>query len=922
MDTFPELNKPPLRGQLKLWTLSELGFRRSPQAEAAGYVCAIPSYRAGTRTFPGYWVAPHDLPKFRALTAGILEARNKELEKARILEAKRVAEYAKSREKAQKLRNDVAAEKVSKLKQAHPSLPPEVEAWVFSEWQHNRFSYKRFYENLRTLLADSKTRWDVAADGQAVLFTTYEERQAAPVARRLFISLERACDLMLRGEERIHQEVLRIGEGARSKLQAMAARFSKECPAWFDESRLLEWVSCRVFDEAHTESHPSLWHFNRLSKERLAALHVERRKKEFRSQVKVELTIGEEVRALKLSLRKFYFSRFMWNAKQAATLEDAAQTALTEAALQEQRSLQSRLDALGYQVHATPKMLAKLSLSAAQWADLAVEVLRRCVHEDDKILVRKLEEARQNRMRELELANCAKALPENLSELYPVARSLRRKLKLVVGPTNSGKTHQALERAMQAPSSLYLGPLRLLALEVRDRLEEHGHPTSLVTGELVELRNNARSISSTIEMLDFDRVVDVAIIDEVQMLGDEQRGSAWVQAILGAPAREVWMLGAPEAEEAVKELAQLLDEPLEIVHTKRLAPLHVDDSAASLGSISSQSAVVAFSRRDVLDIAAELQERHGKKCCVIYGALSPEVRREQAEQFRRGDADIVVATDAIAMGLNLPVHSVYFSTDVKWDGSQEQPIAQDLVQQIAGRAGRFGHHEAGHVGALNKRTLKFIQRAMASRPQAVPNVFRHGPTWPLVGAIANVLKLSNLADILQVFQWELRLSPDPRFQPSLGADQIELARVADKWPQLTLRDRLSLSAAPVPRQRSELAHEFDEFVRHVALAKVYPISRLKDYFPAQVAHSQERAEYAVKMLTLYCWLHYRFSRIFPDLAQAQRNIEKLNVCISEHLRKTKSRGCNECGKRLPLGHRFPKCDACFHAGYGWREDYF
>lgn len=128
------------------------------------------------------------------------------------------------------------------------------------------------------------------------------------------------------------------------------------------------------------------------------------------------------------------------------------------------------------------------------------------------------------------LSGLERALPARIADLYPVARGLRRKLVLIVGPTNSGKTHRALERLKDAESGAYLGPLRLLALEVRDRLESEGFPTSLVTGELRELRDTprARITAATIEMLDFDTPVDVAVIDEVQMLGDAERGSAWV----------------------------------------------------------------------------------------------------------------------------------------------------------------------------------------------------------------------------------------------------------------------------------------------------------------------------------------------------------------------------------------------------------
>jgi len=184
--------------------------------------------------------------------------------------------------------------------------------------------------------------------------------------------------------------------------------------------------------------------------------------------------------------------------------------------------------------------------------------------------------------------------PSRLADFYPLARSLNRKLTLVIGPTNSGKTHEALERFRNTNSGSYLAPLRLLALEVRDSLTELGLPVSLVTGELLEIVPDARHCSSTIEMLNFSQQVDMAIIDEVQMIADPQRGSAWLQAVIGAPAKEVWMLGSPEAERTVLSLASYLNEPIEIIHTERLAPLEVSDRALPLDQIPKQAALIAF----------------------------------------------------------------------------------------------------------------------------------------------------------------------------------------------------------------------------------------------------------------------------------------------------------------------------------------
>lgn len=504
-------------------------------------------------------------------------------------------------------------------------------------------------------------------------------------------------------------------------------------------------------------------------------------------------------------------------------------------------------------------------------------------------------------------------LPTRLDGFYPRARALKRKLHLVIGPTNSGKTYQALTRLHAAASGLYLGPLRLLALEVRDRLLEMGLPTSLVTGELIEEIDGAQFISATVEMVDFDRVVDVAVIDEIQMLGDEERGSAWLQAVLGAPGREVWLLGAPEARAAVLALAEWMGEPIEVVELERLTPFEVLRTPTRLADVPVGGAVVAFSRTQVIDIAGELRERFRRNPALVYGALSPEVRREQARMFREGEADVLVCTDAVGLGLNLPIKAMIFSSGTKFNGKDEVPVPRDLVWQIAGRAGRYGMEERGQVGALGAETLGFVRRMLARRPDPIPVHFRYEANRVIVEALANFLDTDRLAEILFYFWRELALERSEGFEPVVPPGQAGLAWRVDRHP-LDLKVKLILSRAPVPTVRDEVVPEFDQFVAAVARGEpvrlaAYPMlqSRLQ-------SRNQESAEQAVRLLTLYCWLHYRLPDLFPELAQAQSEQARLNEAILEFIGRSRGRKCRECGKPLPWQSRFRLCEACFRAG--------
>jgi len=246
-----------------------------------------------------------------------------------------------------------------------------------------------------------------------------------------------------------------------------------------------------------------------------------------------------------------------------------------------------------------------------------------------------------------------------------------RKLIFHVGPTNSGKTYSAMKMLKDADTGYYLAPLRLLALEGYETLLKWGLQASLVTGEEQIIDEEAAHVSSTIEMANFQVEVDVCVIDEVQMIDDPDRGWAWANAIIGIiPASTVVMTGSEDALAAVEELAEWLDEELEVVRFERKAPLILHHRPTSLKRLEPSTAVVAFSRRDVLALKEQLGGRYDVS--VVYGNLSPEVRREEARRFREGESQILVATDAIAMGLNLPIKTILFARDSKFDGQSRR----------------------------------------------------------------------------------------------------------------------------------------------------------------------------------------------------------------------------------------------------------
>ncbi|MDF9861940.1 ATP-dependent RNA helicase SUPV3L1/SUV3 [Methylorubrum pseudosasae] len=303
-------------------------------------------------------------------------------------------------------------------------------------------------------------------------------------------------------------------------------------------------------------------------------------------------------------------------------------------------------------------------------------------------------------------------------EKFAAARRLNRRILFHMGPTNSGKTYAALQALSTAPTGAYLAPLRLLALENYEALSERGLRAGMVTGEEVLGALDPTHTARTIETADLTRPIDVAVIDEIQMLSDPDRGWAWTNALFGVPARTVIVCGSDDALSYVRRAAEAANESLEVINFERKSPLVLLDEPVPLEKVEPGDAVVAFSRRAVHE-NREILVARGHRVATIYGALSPEVRRAEAARFRSGEANVLVTTDAIGMGLNLgPLKRIVFSTVRKWDGVQERVLTNSEIRQIAGRAGRYGHQDVGYVAATEPTAVEPIRTALAGAPTA------------------------------------------------------------------------------------------------------------------------------------------------------------------------------------------------------------
>lgn len=494
-------------------------------------------------------------------------------------------------------------------------------------------------------------------------------------------------------------------------------------------------------------------------------------------------------------------------------------------------------------------------------------------------------------------------------ETFPGARARGRKLLLIAGPTNSGKTYTAFQHLSAAKTGVYLAPLRLMAAEFWDRMRAGGVPCSLITGEERFPDPEAKHISSTIEMLATDAEYDVAIIDEVQMIADKDRGWAWTQAIVGVNAKLVILVGSPDAEHVLREIAERLDEPFEVQRTERLTPLEVAERPLDPDKkVEAGSAFISFSRRDVL---AWKQTLGTSECAAVYGALSPEVRREEARRFAAGEAKIVSATDAIGMGLNLPVKTVVFTTLTKWDGEKEITLSDSAIRQIAGRAGRYGMHEVGLVTALNRRDLSRIRAAMAADSEPLPKIAPIAPHMKMLDFLAQETGKSDLPSLLDCFA-ALPGDTDLFCKADVSSMRDLASQLGDF--SLPLVTQFALCACPVDTRNGEHVRTWRQWVAAVAEEVPSPMPRGQRFVAERGTASAvqlQAAEGRVRLLAAYRWMHHRMPELFPDIEEAIAVSSEVNQFISNSLKKKTVRRCRRCGQGLPEQHKFAICEPCF-----------
>uniref|UniRef100_A0A1J3K7W1 RNA helicase n=1 Tax=Noccaea caerulescens TaxID=107243 RepID=A0A1J3K7W1_NOCCA len=469
---------------------------------------------------------------------------------------------------------------------------------------------------------------------------------------------------------------------------------------------------------------------------------------------------------------------------------------------------------------------------------------------------------------------------------YPIARKMKRKVILHVGPTNSGKTYSALKQLVRSSSGVYCGPLRLLAWEVAKRLNKANVPCDLITGQEKELVEGANHKAVTVEMADVTSVYDCAIIDEIQMVACKQRGFAFTRALLGIAANELHLCGDPAVVPLVEDILKVTGDDVEVHTYERLSPLvALKVPVQSVSDIKTGDCLVTFSRKKIYAYKKIIEKSGKHLCSVVYGSLPPETRTAQATRFNdeTNDFDVLVASDAIGMGLNLNISRIIFSTLEKFDGSKTRDLTVSEIKQIAGRAGRFqSKFPVGEVTCLYEDDLPLLHSSLNS-PSPLIECAGLFPTFDLIFRYSQAHPKQGLYQILEHFVENAKLSSN--YFISNVEDMLKVAALVDELP-IGLKEKYLFVVSPVDINDEISALGFTQFAKKfskrgiVNLREIFEQDRVK--VPRTPTELKE-LESLHKVLDLYVWLSLRLEDSFPDreVAASQKSI--CNLLIEQFL---------------------------------------
>lgn len=485
-----------------------------------------------------------------------------------------------------------------------------------------------------------------------------------------------------------------------------------------------------------------------------------------------------------------------------------------------------------------------------------------------------------------------------------------------VGPTNSGKTHKAVDELMKSGDGVYLSPLRLLAFENYEKINELGYPCDLFTGEDKVINGSSLS-SRTTEMMDYKNEYEVVILDECFLIGDVNRGKSWLKVILEAKCKKMYLITSNEGLYILEEILTKLNRKYTINQFTRLTPLTFSDKKYNIKKIKPKTVFITFSRVDVLLQKATLEEK-GHNVSVLYGNLPPEVKKQQIKKFINGETDVCVSTDVIGMGVNLPCDNVCFLNNRKFDGVEVRELTPTEIKQIGGRAGRYGFSEEGTIYCYGFSSSSFIKK-FNEPAEDIKRAY-----LPINIDIVSKLPQNTLHGKLSFYE-KLDLTPDTLkhiISPEQTDTYLELLTKNQTLEKLEIHTAWRLLNLPVTESSLNYWSMITERV-YSELPVVYRPSKItkpKDTYQLKSVEDElKRVDLFLNFTNIYEFQHL-VNQDNIEMVKGYKN-ELINSITDFLLDKKLSNKklCITCGKNVGLSWQHKECNSCFKAG---RFNYF
>ncbi|MEN8075334.1 DEAD/DEAH box helicase [Clostridioides difficile] len=491
-------------------------------------------------------------------------------------------------------------------------------------------------------------------------------------------------------------------------------------------------------------------------------------------------------------------------------------------------------------------------------------------------------------------------ISDNPVNEYEEARAMKRHFILHVGETNTGKTYASIERLMEAESGVYLAPLRLLALEIQDKLNSENIACSLLTGEEEDILTYAYHVSSTIEKLQLGTQYDICVIDEAQMIADKQRGWAWTRAILGVLAPEIHICMAPEALDIVIKLIKDCNDTYEVIEHKRDTELIFEDEPFNLNrDVKKGDALVVFGKKKALAVSAQLLNNN-IKTSIIYGSLPYSTRKKQFERFLDGETEVIVCTDAIGMGVNLPIKRIVFLETRKYDGVSLRKLNVSEIKQIAGRAGRKGIYDKGYVTAMTDRGL--IKDALNTQSNNIKKCY--------IGVPDSLLDIN--IDIIDALKTWSTMPVKGHYEKT---DVTMIIYLLNRLKRLNINgskeELMKMATIPFEENNKAVCALWEEYCMMYSQGAV---NLKKPVIKKNVSSKKELDELESYYKSLE--LNYSFGKNFNMMInnryialEKEDTANKINELLLTNL-LDHERVCSICGKKLSWDYPSDKCRVC------------